>query len=136
MSFTRNDMTHLKNGYRFAGDQNVASLTEQKSVDFIHHFEMHLYPFDTQELKMEFVKAVDLVELEPAHLDHKPLTLMSYTVKQLTMCKANASNGQKAVVVTIILTRPIMSIMLTTLIPTTVLLVISYLSRLFREEYF
>merc|ERR1712013_842883 len=38
--------------------------------------------------------------------------------------------------VTITLTRPIMSIMLTTLIPTTVLLVISYLSRLFREEYF
>ena len=56
---------------------------------------------------MEFVKAVDLVELEPARLDHKPLTLMSYSVKQLTMCKANASNGQKAVVVTITLTRHI-----------------------------
>ena len=115
-----------------------------------------------QVLKMDFVKAMDFVNLFPANITHNQLNLMLYSVRDMEMCSTMV-NGKEAITVLITLTRqvlitssltitlfrPIISIMLTVLIPTSVLLAISYLSRcplwcylfttpcrVFQEEFF
>ena len=91
---------------------------------------------------MEFVKAMDFVNFFPANITHNQLNLMLYSVRDIEMCSTNV-NGKEAIIVLITLTRQviitsslimtlvrsIISIMLTVLVPTSVLLVISYLSR-------
>ena len=92
---------------------------------------------------MDFVKAMDFVTLFPANITHSQLNLMLYSVRDMEMCSTMV-NGKEAITVLITLTRqvlitsnltitlffrPIISIMLTVLIPTSVLLAISYLSR-------
>ena len=91
---------------------------------------------------MDFVKAMDFVNLFPANITHNQLNLMLYSVRDMEMCSTMV-NGKEAITVlitltrqvlntsnlTITLVRPIISIMLTVLIPTSVLLAISYLSR-------
>ena len=112
---------------------------------------------------MDFVKAMDFVTLFPANITHSQLNLMLYSVRDMEMCSTMV-NGKEAITVLITLTRqvlitsnltitlffrPIISIMLTVLIPTSVLLAISYLSRcpsscypftiacrVFQEEFF
>ena len=91
---------------------------------------------------MEFVKAMDFVHFFPANITHNQLNLMLYSVRDIKMCSTNV-NGKEAIIVLITLTRQviimsnltmtlvrsIISIMLTVLIPTSVLLAISFLSR-------
>ena len=91
---------------------------------------------------MEFVKAMDFVHFFPANITHNQLNLMMYSVRDIKMCSTNV-NGKEAIIVLITLTRQVIitsnftmtlvrsitSIMLTVLVPTSVLLVISYLSR-------
>ena len=91
---------------------------------------------------MEFVKAMDFVNFFPANITHNQLNLMLYSVRDIKMCSTNV-NGKEAIIVLITLTRQVIitsnftmtlvrsitSIMLTVLVPTSVLLVISYLSR-------
>ena len=57
-----------------------------------------------QVLTMEFVKAMDFVELVPAKITHSQTNLMLYSLRDIEMCRSSV-NGQEAIKVFITLTR-------------------------------
>ena len=84
---------------------------------------------------MEFVKGTDFTELQPVELDfNQDISLGRYTINSIQMCKSMVGNTE-GIVVEISLGRPIVSNILTVLIPTITLMSISFISRVFVEDY-
>ena len=84
---------------------------------------------------MEFVKGTDFTELQPVELDfNQDISLGRYTINNIQMCKSKVGNTE-GIVVEISLGRPIVSNILTVFIPTITLMSISFISRVFVEDY-
>ena len=84
---------------------------------------------------MEFVKGTDFTELQPVELDfNQDISLGRYTINNIQMCKSVVGNTE-GIVVEISLGRPIVSNILTVFIPTITLMSISFISRVFVEDY-
>ena len=84
---------------------------------------------------MEFVKGTDFTELQPVELDfNQDISLGRYTINSIQMCKSMVGNTE-GIVVEISLGRPIVSNILTVFIPTITLMSISFISRVFVEDY-
>ena len=84
---------------------------------------------------MEFVKGTDFTELQPVELDfNRDISLGRYTINSIQMCKSMVGNTE-GIVVEISLGRPIVSNILTVFIPTITLMSISFISRVFVEDY-
>ena len=84
---------------------------------------------------MEFVKGTDFTELQPVELDfNRDISLGRYTINSIQMCKSMVGNTE-GIVVDISLGRPIVSNILTVFIPTITLMSISFISRVFVEDY-
>ena len=84
---------------------------------------------------MEFVKGTDFTELQPVELDfNQDISLGRYTINNIQMCKSMVGNTE-GIVVEISLGRPIVSNILTVFIPTITLMSISFISRVFVEDY-
>ena len=67
-SYESGDITHENNIRIFKGSENVMSLTRQWSVKFICHYNMVMYPFDTQLCRMEFLEGSNFLYLNPTKL--------------------------------------------------------------------
>ena len=84
---------------------------------------------------MELVKGTDFTELQPVELDfNRDISLGRYTINSIQMCKSMVGNTE-GIVVEISLGRPIVSNILTVFIPTITLMSISFISRVFVEDY-
>ena len=84
---------------------------------------------------MEFVKGTDFTELHPVELDfNREISLNRYTINSIQMCNSVVGNTE-GIVVEISLGRPIVSNILTVFIPTITLMSISFISRVFVEDY-
>ena len=84
---------------------------------------------------MEFVKGTDFTELQPVELDfNREISLGRYTINSIQMCNSVVGNTE-GIVVEISLGRPIVSNILTVFIPTITLMSISFISRVFVEDF-
>ena len=84
---------------------------------------------------MEFVKGTDFTELQPVELDfNREISLNRYTINSIQMCNSVVGNTE-GIVVEISLGRPIVSNILTVFIPTITLMSVSFMSRVFVEDY-
>ena len=84
---------------------------------------------------MEFVKGTDFTELQPIELDfNREISLGRYSINSIQMCNAMVGNAE-GIVVEISLGRPIVSNILTVFIPTITLMSVSFMSRVFVEDY-
>ena len=84
---------------------------------------------------MEFVKGTDFTELQPVELDfNREISLGRYTINSIQMCNTMVGNTE-GIVVEISLGRPIVSNILTVFIPTITLMSVSFISRVFVEDY-
>ena len=84
---------------------------------------------------MEFVKGTDFTELQPIELDfNREISLGRYSINSIQMCNAMVGNDE-GIVVEISLGRPIVSNILTVFIPTITLMSVSFMSRVFVEDY-
>ena len=84
---------------------------------------------------MEFVKGTDFTELQPVELDfNQDISLGRYTINSIQMCKSMVGNTE-GIVVEISLGRPIVSNILTVLIPTITLMSVSFTLRVFVEDF-
>ena len=73
--------------------------------------------------------------MNPDHWEHnRDISLAQYTLKKIQMCRAKIQ-GKGGLVVKVTLGRPIISNILTVFIPTTTLLVISFIARFFSKDY-
>lgn len=112
-------------------------LTKECTINWICHFNMVWYPFDTQECSMEFYyKSPKLAILLPKQLNYNgPKELSEYYVHNTLMCSA-IINGKPGVKVKIIFGRQIFSAILSVFTPTLILVVISHTANRFQENYF
>ena len=84
---------------------------------------------------MEFVKGTDFTDLQPVELDfNQKISLGRYTINSIQMCNSMVGNTE-GIVVEISLGRPIVSNILTVFIPTITLMSVSFISRVFVEDY-
>ena len=143
--------TFKNNRHFFKGSENKLTLTKQWTVEFVCHYSLHWYPFDTQVIfafichpsktaesqacRMEFVKGTDFTELQPIELDfNREISLGRYSINNIQMCNSMVGNVE-GIVVEISLGRPIVSNILTVFIPTITLMTVSFISRVFVEDY-
>ena len=84
---------------------------------------------------MEFIKATDFTDLRPNKLDfNQAISLSRYTINKIEICNAMVDDSE-GFVVEISLGRPVISNILTVLIPTITLMSVSFTSRVFVEEF-
>ena len=111
------------------------TLSKEWSVEFICHYNTEKYPFDTQICKMQFVEGYSMMNLNPVKLRfNQNISLNSYFVRGVKMCRTVVV-GKQAIVVSVTLGRPLVSNVLTVFIPTTILMAISYMARVFEGDY-
>ena len=84
---------------------------------------------------MEFVKGTDFTDLQPIELEfNREISLDRYTINSIEMCNSMVGNTD-GIVVEINLGRPIVSNILTVFIPTITLMSVSFITRVFVEDY-
>ena len=134
-NFEVGEMKYEKNYRIFQGSENILTLSKEWSVEFICQYNTAKYPFDTQICKMEFVEGFSMMNLNPTKLNfNQKISLSSYFVQGVKMCQTVVSDKQ-AIVVAVTLGRPLVSNVLTVFIPTTILMAISYMARVFEGDY-
>ena len=74
-------------------------------------------------------------EFHPVNLLHNPaISLNRYTLTKIQMCRSRILE-KEAIVTEVTMGRPIINNFLTVFIPTTLLLLISFIARAFAEDY-
>ena len=123
------------NMYMFEGSENALSLKREYYAEWNCEYKYHWYPFDTQVCLMEFISREHRTDFHPNDLTHGPdISLSRYTLSKIRMCKMDRPNDLKAIVVEVTLGRPIINNLLTVFVPTLLLVVISFIARVFAEE--
>ena len=97
---------------------------------------MHWYPFDTQTCKIEivpFADLKDLIEFDTEAFEYAgPKDLTEFTIKRIGMKVVNREKLE----VSIVIQRRLLSILMTTFIPTLILNIIGHMSNYFKEFFF
>ena len=125
----------VNNMHIFNGSENALSLTMEYVVEWNSVYAYQWYPFDTQLCQMQFVRRFSKTDLHPANLQYnRNISLDRYTLTGVRMCKSTINN-KEAIIVEVALGRPIINNLLTVFVPTMLLVIISFATRLFVEEY-
>ena len=84
---------------------------------------------------MMFASTKEGADFHLSLLQHNPnISLDRYTLSRIRMCRSSIDKVE-VIIVEVALGRPIMSNLLTVFLPTILLLVISYSTRLFAKDY-
>ena len=121
--------------HTFNGSENALSLTREYNVEWKTEYAYHWYPFDTQVCQMQIMTTISKIEMRPVNLEYNHnISLDRYTLSKIRMCNS-AVNNKKAIIVEVTLGRPIVNNLLTVFVPTMLLVIISFTTRLFTEDY-
>ena len=134
-TFERSDRTHFVNSRFFKGDENIISYERRITVNWMCHFDMRWYPFDTQICIMEIFSWDLSVTLNPTFVNYTgPVDLPQHFVKNVMMCKARF-NEKSGIAVKVFLGRPLFGTILSVFMPTSIFLVLSQLVRVFNKNH-
>ena len=130
---------HKNNTHLFSGSTNILSSIRSWTVEWTCNFALHWYPFDTQVCQMNMIIRLigsrQFTDMNPVLLKYnKDISLAQYTLGKIQMCRSSF-HGERGFRVEVNLGRPIISNILTVFIPTTTLLVISFIARFFVQDY-
>ena len=127
--------TTQNNMHIFKGSENALSLTKEHYVEWKCDYAYQWYPFDTQVCRMEMISRSGNTEFHPVSLLHNPaISLNRYTLTKIQMCRSRLRN-EEAIMTAVTMGRPIINNFLTVFIPTTLLLLISFIARAYTEDY-
>ena len=131
------DITYNNNVKLFRGSEHYQRIRDDLAITWICDFDMRKYPFDTQVCTMEFFSQdFESVVLVPGNLTFSgSKDLTQYFVHDNWMCTGKLRNGEHGIKIIITLGRPLMGSLLTVFIPTTILIVIGHMSKVFEEEF-
>ena len=133
--FNQGDNRHIQNAHLFEGSKNAIEEEKEWTVEWLCDFHMEWYPFDTQSCTMQFRNQYDSIEFVPLNVAYSgPTNLPQHYVQDVKICSATIK-GDQAIIVEIILGRPILSSFLTTTLPTIMLIMISQMATSFSGEY-
>ena len=126
----------LENKHVYRGDENYIEYQRFYSKHFECYFSLHWYPFDTQTCKIEivpFADLKDLIEFVTEAFEYEgPKDLTEFTIKRIGMKVVNRGRLE----VSIVIQRRLLSILMTTFIPTLILNIIGHMSNYFKEFFF
>ena len=131
------------------GRDIVIEYEREMVVDLMCEYDMFWFPFDSQTCGVELYQREEEITLIPESVAYTgPRQLIQYTVVGIDMCpavfevniwiflgKIHISQDRLGLLVVFQLSRPLMSSMLTTFLPTTILVVITYLANAFALNY-
>ena len=138
-SYIQSSLTEAENMQKFSGATNPLVMTQFYNTKFRCDFDMRWYPFDTQRCSLVLTMMGDsgkFVDLVKKNLEYSgPKDLMLYFIKGQTF-KAKTEFGVQVVKVEIILGRRLLSIIMTTVLPSIILLLTSHSTNFFKDFFF
>ena len=133
--FSNSDIEVLENIEIFTGFENVIIMSRMYNIDFICDYQLHMYPFDTQTCHIIMVmdnRNEQFVEIMNGNFSYTgPVDLQKYFVKNVGMQKYGSSLQMK-----VVLGRKLMSQVLTTFLPTSLLIIIIHSTNYFKDFFF
>ena len=138
-SYTLSTMEDVENRQFFKGDENSITLSRFYNIRFLCNYEMQWYPFDVQHCTLKLSmkgKSSDFARLRADVLQYLGiLEVNQYLVERYTMSIAEELN-KSTLEIEIILGRRLLTIILTTFVPTVLLNMISYSTNHFKAFFF
>ena len=137
--YTLSTMEDVENRQFFKGDENSITLSRFYNIRFLCNYEMQWYPFDVQSCTLKLSmkgKSSDFARLRADVLQYLGiLEVNQYIVDFYTMSVVEEFN-KSTLEVDIILGRRLLTIILTTFVPTVLLNMISYSTNHFKAFFF
>ena len=125
----------IQNTRLFKGTENIISYLRQMSVPWLCVYDMRWYPFDTQICTMELIPSDPSVTLNPTFVNYSgPMQLTQHFVKEVTICPFMFQD-KPGIIVEVILGRPIFCTILSVFMPTSILLLLSQIVKVFGENH-
>ena len=133
----KGDITYANNVYLFKGADHIQRSKKEMNVVWICNYDMRMYPFDTQICTMDmYMEESDKVVLVPGNITYQgPMDLAQYFVHNYWICSSRFGNNKPGLIVILIFGRPLIGHVLTVFIPTTILIVLAYMSKVFADDY-
>ena len=134
---SKGDLTYANNVYLYKGEEHKQRSKKEMNVVWICNYDMRMYPFDTQICTMNYyVEDFEKVILVPGNLTYQgPMDLAQYFVHNYWICSSRFGNNRAGLIVILIFGRPLIGHILTVFIPTTILIVLAHMSKVFADEY-
>ena len=124
----------------FTGKENSVHMRRFYNQRFLCDYQLNWYPFDIQNcfMKMEIKKSYSpFIQLLVDQFEYTgPQFLTQYEVRSIDMEIKENSMGLQEVLVTISLGRQLLGVLLNVIIPIIVLLIISYSTNFYKDDYF
>jgi len=132
-----NGQESQENKVVFTGDSNSILYSRYYNQIFECVYDFKWYPFDTQSCNVVLLPVKSLresVQLLPSKFEYSgPMDLTQFTIKKIVMVE-KLEEGSVAVEVTI--QRRLLSIILTTFLPTLIVNIVGHMSNYFKEFFF
>ena len=134
----KSDITSTENKLLYKGLENPIRYERYYSLILECEYQLQWYPFDSQLCYLDLEPREDLLNFVLLHPDKflykGPLLLMTYEVKSIKMKKL--FGHESSVQVEILIRRRLLSIILTTFVPTLLLNIIGHVSNFFKKFFF
>jgi hypothetical protein len=144
-------MAKFKKGYkstesRHEGSNVVIEYSRELIAELMCNYDMFWYPFDSQACSVELYQDEEDVQLLPGGLTYSgPQQLAQYWVERVSLCpgilevrsapdRVTAPQGRAGLVVTVRLSRPLLTSLLTVFLPTIILTAITFLVNAFSRD--
>ena len=136
-SHYKGDLTYANNVYLYRGAEHKQRSKKEMNVVWICNYDMRMYPFDTQICTMDlYIEDSEKVILVAGNLTYQgPMDLAQYFVHNYWICSSRFGNDRSGLIVILILGRPLIGHILTVFIPTTILIVLAHMSKVFADNY-
>ena len=130
----------IHNAYVFEGSQNQIGIERIYSFKFSCDFYMGVYPFDTQKCSAIFVLKSNSGKFARLNIDEMsymgPIDLTQYFVEDTNISYVEIPGNQTGVQVDLVFGRRILSTILTTYLPTSLICIVSFATNYFKGFFF
>ncbi len=139
-SYTRESDTSLQSAYLYKGRENPITLSRVYSARFLCEYDMGIYPFDIQICSATFTmkgNTGNFIHLAPSNISYLgPIDLPQYFVKGTRIKEVEVPPRLQAVQVDIVFGRRILSTILSTYLPTILIVIVSFSTNYFHGFFF
>ena len=133
--YQMDDHTNFRKTRLFKGEENVIENQRQFTVRWVCDFDMRWYPFDNQKCFIKMNPHESSVMLKPSSVTYQgPKELTQHIVKNVSICQA-IIKGKLGIIVEFSLGRPLFGTTLSVFMPTSILLILSQMVRVFGNDH-
>ncbi|TRY70496.1 hypothetical protein TCAL_02367 [Tigriopus californicus] len=130
----------LQNTHIYKGSENVLKISRVYTVKFLCEFDMNIYPFDSQQCQMQFImkgNSGNFARLRKSVLSYTgKIDLTQYFIKGWQIYESEMAPNLDSVIVEIALGRRILSEIMTTYLPTTLICIVAFSTNYFKAFFF